>query len=54
MALYEKYGKPMTDELCVALRREGLRPAEYYVKQDFKQSTIICHVITGECKVIYK
>lgn len=54
MALHEKYGKPMTDELRAALRREDLRPSEYMVKQDYKQSAIVCHVITGECKVIYK
>ena len=54
MALHNKYGKPMTNELRAALRRKGLRPAEYYVKQDYKHSAIVCHVVTGVCKTIYK
>lgn len=54
MALHSKYGKPMSPELKAAIWREGLRPSEFIVKQDYKQSAIICHVITGECKVIYK
>lgn len=54
MALHSKKSKPMSDELRAALLREGLRPSEYIVKQDYKQSAIVCHVITGVCKVIYK
>ena len=53
MALHNKYGKPMTDEVRVALKREGLRASEYIVKQDYKHSAIVQHVITGVCKVIY-
>lgn len=54
MPLHNKYGKPMTDEVKALLKRERLRASEYIVKQDYKHSVIVQHVITGVCKVLYK
>lgn len=54
MALHKKYGKPMTDEIRAVMSREGLRISEYIVKQDYKHSVIVQHVITGVCKDLYK
>lgn len=54
MAVHKKYGKPMTDEVKAVLRRNGLRPSEYIVKQDLQHSVIVCNVITGEYKMLDK
>lgn len=54
MPLHNKYGKPMTAEIKAVLKRERLRASEYIVKQDYKHSVIVQHVITGVCKVLYK